>query len=285
MIEIRNVNKSFKTKKVLNHISLNLNNQTYALLGPNGSGKTTLLRIITNIIQGEGEIVYKNKDDTIVSLKDIHIGYLPQKFGLFKEMKLIEQMNYFACLKDIDKDNRANEIQRVLEAVNMENELDKKCGDLSGGMIRRIGIAQAIMGNPDIILFDEPTTGLDPEERLRFKSVLSQLHGQCPIILSTHIVEDIESVCQSVLVLKNGEIIFNDNLENLKQEAKNKVVEILLDECLNMSAKDYYQIRIFEKDNQKYTRILLLNDIHNIQREYCEETLEDGYMYLLKGLK
>lgn len=197
MIEIRNVNKSFKTKKVLNHISLNLNNQTYALLGPNGSGKTTLLRIITNIIQGEGEIVYKNKDDTIVSLKDIHIGYLPQKFGLFKEMKLIEQMNYFACLKDIDKDNRANEIQRVLEAVNMENELDKKCGDLSGGMIRRIGIAQAIMGNPDIILFDEPTTGLDPEERLRFKSVLSQLHGQCPIILSTHIVEDIESVCQS----------------------------------------------------------------------------------------
>ena len=285
MIEIRNVNKSFKTKKVLNHISLNLNNQTYALLGPNGSGKTTLLRIITNIIQGEGEIVYKNKDDTIVSLKDIHIGYLPQKFGLFKEMKLIEQMNYFACLKDIDKDNRANEIQRVLEAVNMENELDKKCGDLSGGMIRRIGIAQAIMGNPDIILFDEPTTGLDPEERLRFKSVLSQLRGQCPIILSTHIVEDIESVCQSVLVLKNGEIIFNDNLENLKQEAKNKVVEIPLDECLNMSAKDYYQIRIFEKDNQKYTRILLLNDIHNIQREYCEETLEDGYMYLLKGLK
>lgn len=88
-----------------------------------------------------------------------------------------------------------------------------------------------------------------------------------------------------VLVLKNGEIIFNDNLENLKQEAKNKVVEIPLDECLNMSAKDYYQIRIFEKDNQKYTRILLLNDIHNIQREYCEETLEDGYMYLLKGLK
>ena len=256
-----------------------------AVVGPNGSGKTTLLRIITNIIQGEGEIVYKNKDDTIVSLKDIHIGYLPQKFGLFKEMKLIEQMNYFACLKDIDKDNRANEIQRVLEAINMENELDKKCGDLSGGMIRRIGIAQAIMGNPDIILFDEPTTGLDPEERLRFKSVLSQLHGQCPIILSTHIVEDIESVCQSVLVLKNGEIIFNDNLENLKQEAKNKVVEIPLDECLNMSAKDYYQIRIFEKDNQKYTRILLLNDIHNIQREYCEETLEDGYMYLLKGLK
>lgn len=282
MIEIKNISKVFRPIKILDNISFTLNDQIYGLLGPNGSGKTTLLRIMTNIIKGEGEIVYRNKEGDIVSSKDIHIGYLPQKFGLYKELTLKEQMNYFACLKDVPKNERDEEIQRVLEAVNMYDEVNKRCGVLSGGMIRRVGIAQAIMGNPDLILFDEPTAGLDPEERLRFKMILTQMHGQCPIILSTHIVEDIESVCQAALVLKKGKIVFEGNLHQLKQQAKDKVIETTLDEYMLLNQKEYYQIKVFEKDEVKYTRALILNDTISHHNHLVEETMEDGYMYLLK---
>lgn len=285
MIEIKEISKTFRPKKVLDHVSFTLDNQTYGLLGPNGSGKTTLLRMITNIIKGEGEIIYRNQENEIVSLKNIHIGYLPQKFGLYKELSLKEQMNYFACLKDIPKAERESEIQRVLEAVNMDDEIDKKCGAMSGGMVRRIGIAQAIMGKPDLILFDEPTAGLDPEERLRFKSILTQMRGQCPIILSTHIVEDIESVCQSVLVLKKGQIIFSGGLHELEKYAKDKVVEMTLEQYSQLNPKEYYQIKVFEKDNIKYTRVLLLIDDVSMKDYHVEETMEDGYMYLLKEKK
>lgn len=282
MIKIKNVSKTFRPKKVLDQVSFTLENQIYGLLGPNGSGKTTLLRIMTHIITGDGEMTYTNKQGEVVSFKDMHIGYLPQKFGLYKELTLHEQMNYFACLKDIPKNERSSEIQRVLEAVNMYEELDKKCGTMSGGMIRRIGIAQAMMGNPDIILFDEPTAGLDPEERLRFKSILTQMRGQCPIVLSTHIVEDVESICQAILILKKGKIIFDGSLVQLKEFAGGRVMEMTLDEYAQLNSKEYYQIKVFEKDDIKYTRVLLLNNNLIVQDKCVEETIEDGYMYLLK---
>lgn len=283
MIEIKELSKSFRYKQVLNNISFTLDNHIYALLGPNGSGKTTLLRIITHVIQGDGNIIYKNNQGEKVLLKDVHIGYLPQKFGLFKEMRLEDQMNYFACLKEVPKESRIEEVKRVLEAVNLYDQLDKKCGELSGGMIRRVGIAQAIMGNPDIILFDEPTVGLDPEERLRFKNVLNIIQGQCPILLSTHIVEDVESACQNAIVLSKGKIIFKGTLDKLKEQAKGRVIEVSNE--IKLDSKEHYLINFHEKNNIKYSRLLILSKELCYQEYQVNETIEDGYMYLIKRNK
>ena len=182
MIKIQNLTAGYGKTIVLSHINLELKNETYGIIGPNGSGKTTLFRVLTNSL--------KLKSGHISKINGV-CGYLPQKFGCMPLLTVKEQLQYFCYLKKIPVAEENEEICRVLRAVHMSELADVKCKKLSGGMVRRVGIAQAILGHPKLILFDEPTTGLDIEERCRFYEIFQQLNGICPVLIASHITEDI----------------------------------------------------------------------------------------------
>ena len=166
MLILKNCTKSFKKTKALNDFSCEFKHGIYGLLGPNGSGKTTMMRCICGLLSPEKGSIECDCEN---------IGYLPQQFGAMKSLTVYETMRYFATLKKIPKSNQDNEIRYCIDLVNLSDKIKNKVGSLSGGMVRRLGIAQAIMGNPEIVLFDEPTAGLDPEERVRFKSLLRKI--------------------------------------------------------------------------------------------------------------
>lgn len=206
MIKIENVSKKFRGHNAIQNFSCELDSGCYGLLGPNGAGKTTLLRCILGL--------YPVSDGSITLEKEEKIGYLPQRFGMFHELKVKEMMQYFAAAKKVPKKDFDAEIDRVLASVNLAERTEDKVGHLSGGMQRRLGIAQAILGDPDILFLDEPTTGLDPEERSHFKDIIRKLAKEDKIIvISTHFVEEVEAVCDRVLIMKEGRLLENVTVE------------------------------------------------------------------------
>ncbi|WP_039237378.1 ATP-binding cassette domain-containing protein [Clostridium sp. K25] len=279
MLKILDLHKSFKRKEILKGISINLDTGIYGLLGKNGAGKTTLMRCIVNLYNTtKGNIKFQEKDIANNTSFSKSIGYLPQKFGLFKELTVYEMMEYFAVLKKLPKESMDMYIKSSLEIVNLEDKLKDKISTLSGGMIRRLGIAQAILGSPKIIIFDEPTAGLDPEERLRFKNLLSHIKKDKIIIISTHIVEDVEACCDKIIIMDNGKILKEGTSDSIKSVAKGKVFEIPEEAKINFN---HFVEKTFEKDGKRFLRIL-----SNENQEYTglEPTIEDGYMCLLKGI-
>lgn len=199
MIEINGIKKKLGKKEVLKGISLQLKPSVYGLAGANGAGKTTLLRILAGVMNADGgEIVMPEGSG--------QTGYLPQKFGCFPELTVYEQLEYFACLKKIPASCMESEILRALECVNLGGKEKMKCRKLSGGMVRRVGIAQALLGNPALLLLDEPTVGLDMEERKNFNRVVREMEGERTVLLSTHLAEDLKNLCQSVIILDSGEV-------------------------------------------------------------------------------
>lgn len=220
-IIVKNVEKKFGKNKVLNNLTIRFEKGIYGILGPNGAGKTTLLRCIVGIYDiQKGAIGFVDNQGEFCSPGIGAIGYLPQKFGIFKNMSVGDFMLYFAQMKEIDKNIRNKEIESCLRLVNLEEHIKTKVKKLSGGMVRRLGIAQALLGQPEILIFDEPTTGLDPEERMRFKKLISQLGKDRIVIISTHIIEDLEALCDKVIILKNGEKIMEDTISNIVNAGK-----------------------------------------------------------------
>ena len=196
MLEIKDLCKSYGSKKVLKNISCKLSNGVYGLLGPNGAGKSTLMNIITtNLKANSGSILWDGKEITKLGndYRSI-LGYMPQGQGLY------------------------NEIKRVTEAVNLTDNINKKIGTYSGGMKQRLLIASAIIGNPKLIIFDEPTAGLDPKERVRVKKMLSALSKDKIIIVATHIVPDIENMAKNILVLKDGVLLKETKADKLIEQ-------------------------------------------------------------------
>ena len=252
----------------------------YGLLGPNGAGKTTLMRCLTNLYPlTKGTIRIGERD--IKKTKKMNIGYLPQQFGLFKELKVEDSMKYFCNIKGIPRKEREAEIQRCLRIVNMEGEKNKISGNLSGGMMRRIGVAQSLLGKPPLILFDEPTAGLDPEERMRFKNTISNLGKEETVIISTHIVEDVEACCDKVIVMNGGKILCIKTCEELKELAMGKVIACKKGREAEIPGQFLIE-KQYEKNNEIYYRILL-HDAEQINgQEVLESTIEDGYMTVIK---
>lgn len=216
MLEIRNVTKNFRRKRALNQINCKIDSGIYGLIGSNGAGKTTLLRCLTGLYRvNQGEILWNGeKIQQSRSYKD-SIGYLPQKLEVLKDLKVKEYMEYFGDAKEMDPDQMKKEILEILERLNLKDHMEQKVGSLSGGMTRRLGIAQALLNDPKLLIFDEPTAGLDPEERMRFKNLIAELAGDRMIIISTHIVEDIDALCDQVIVMKKGRLLGTYSLEEL----------------------------------------------------------------------
>ncbi len=201
MLEALNINKNFGRKKVIDNLSISLEPGIYGLLGPNGAGKTTLMRCLCGIYKDKrNKILFEGRDIYADSSYFNTLGYLPQKFGLFKELKVKEGMEYIALMKGIPAGKIEDEIRRCLETVNLEDKFEDNAGSLSGGMTRRAGIAQALLGNPKVIVFDEPTAGLDPEERTRFKNAVFSLAEDKIVIISTHIVDDVAALCKKIII-------------------------------------------------------------------------------------
>lgn len=269
MLIVKDIYYSYKNNTVLEGISLSLHSGVYGLLGPNGSGKTTLLRCISGIITPQKGTIYKPEK----------IGYLPQNFGMFPELTVYETLDYFAAIKQIPKQNRNESINTTLAMVNLEKDMHKKIGSLSGGMLRRLGIAQAIMDNPDLIIFDEPTTGLDPEERLRFKNIIATIREKQTIIIATHLVDDVDALCDRIILLSNGSVVCEESKENLQNCANGCVYKISFKEKTKLNTP--YTITTEERVNDiDYLRVL-----SPIQQpgNKVQPTLEDGYMFAIKG--
>ena len=216
MLEVKNLTKRFGKRVALNDVSLTLDAGIYGLLGPNGSGKTTLMRCIAGVMKPNAGTVSCPSN----------IGYLPQKFGMFKELTVYETMEYFCALKRVPKDIQRATIMECLEHVHLEDRFKDKVGALSGGMMRRLGIAQTMLGDPMLILVDEPTAGLDPEERLRFKNLMRKAFANKAVLISTHIVEDVEAICNNIIILDGGHILTQCTASELRLQAEGKVYSI-----------------------------------------------------------
>ncbi|MFA0816118.1 MAG: ABC transporter ATP-binding protein [Anaerofustis sp.] len=280
MIQIKNLTKNFKKKRALDHVSVDFNNGIYGLLGPNGAGKTTLMRTMLGLYKvQEGEVIYNNENikNNDAYLKDI--GYLPQKFGLFKELTVYEMMEYIATLKRIKPNLQKEEIESCISQVNLTEHRNDKVGALSGGMLRRLGIAQALLGDTKVIIVDEPTAGLDPEERVRFKNLLSEIKQNRIVILSTHIVEDIEAICDQIIIMNEGKIIASGDSNSIRNFASNKVFHVPIIKEQNLCGNYFIEKRYYA-DNQEMLRVLSLEQQPGM---LVNPSIEDGYMCLVKG--
>ncbi len=217
MLELCNISKKYKEKIALNDVSLKLDNGIYGLLGPNGAGKSTLMNIITgNLEPTEGTIKWEGKEvKELGSNYRSLLGYAPQQQGMYETFSGRRFLSYMATLKGIPKSGMEDEINRVLLYVNMVEKSNQKIGTYSGGMKQRILIAQAIIGNPKLVILDEPTAGLDPKERVRIRERIAELSKDKIILVSTHVVSDIESIAKKIILIKTGKIIDYANVNGL----------------------------------------------------------------------
>lgn len=270
-MEIRGLTKKYGKKSVVDEVDLSLDCKTYALLGPNGAGKTTLIRMLAGVLKPTSGSISQD-------LNKESIGYVPQRFGCFPDVTVYEQLQYFCFLKNISVREEKEQINSVLKLVHLTDKKDIRCKKLSGGMIRRLGIAQALLGSPRLLLLDEPTVGLDLEERLRFNQVITSLQGKSTIMISTHQTEDIRDICSQIIIMNNGRILVDSDKNDIIRYAQGKVYlipaskNIQNEHCFVMNAET----------NGAESLIRVLSDVKPDEGVLQKATLEDGYFAYIK---
>lgn len=289
MIRVENISKTYHGKvQALKKVNLEIPTGLYGLIGRNGAGKTTLMRILATVIRPDGGSVYYDKENIIDNLETYRgiLGYLPQNSRLMPHLNIVEFLDYVSVMKGIkDKRKRASEIERCIDIVGLNDERKKKLSKYSGGMLRRAGIAQALIGDPDVLIIDEPTTGLDPEERLYFLNLLSRIGGSKTILFSTHIIHDIENICNKVCILESGSVMYEGGTQELIEKIDGKVWECTAkpeDEeplkqkavVLSVTFIDGSPVIRYMSDKSEYD--------HSKSVPPC---LEDAYIYSLGGVK
>lgn len=282
MLEIKNVSKRYGDLTVLNRINLTLENGIYGLLAPNGAGKTTLMKILATLsFPDDGEVLWKGEDIFKLDFKYRSIlGFLPQDFGYYRDYSPQKYLEYLAILKGMDKDRIQDQVAEWLKVVGLEDVLKKKMKKFSGGMIQRVGIAQALLNDPKVLILDEPTAGLDPKERVRFRNILSELSKDKIIILSTHIVSDVESVANKIILLKEGEIFCNNTIAEITKILNGKIYEAVVSEVQYDKLKESYQILTVRQTGEgTYTRFVCTDKAPLVGVESAAN-LEDVFLYL-----
>ena len=224
MIEIEHLDKFYGKKQALSDVSLTIEKGMFGLLGRNGAGKTTLMKVLATLSekQGGNVTVCEIPIEKSAEIRKI-TGYLPQEFSMYPNMNVYDAMDYLGVLSGLGKKERKQRIPQLLHKVNLQDNYKTKVKALSGGMKRRLGIAQAILHNPKVLIVDEPTAGLDPEERVRFRNLLCEIAEERIVILSTHIVGDIEATCENIAVLDNGQLLYKGTVEKILQLVDGKV--------------------------------------------------------------
>ena len=227
MLSLVNIRKDYGKFTAIEDLNLELEEGLYAMLAPNGAGKTTIIRMMTTLLfPTSGEILYDGEN--ILEMGESYrkmVGYLPQQFGYYKSNTPVQYLSYLAALKKIPRQEAKRQIPKLLELVGISEEANKKMKKFSGGMIQRVGIAQALLGDPKILILDEPTAGLDPKERVRFRNLLSSMSRNRIVVLSTHIVSDVESVANQVMLLKDHRLLLMDTVPNICSRYQGKIYE------------------------------------------------------------
>lgn len=282
-IKIKNLNKFYGKKLALDHVNLTISQGMFGLLGRNGAGKTTLMKTLATLLKKqEGEILICGVPvERAAEIREI-IGYLPQDFSMYPNMTVYEAMDYLGVLSGLSKEQRRKRIPRLLKKVNLYEEQKKKIKALSGGMRRRLGIAQAILHDPKVLIVDEPTAGLDPEERVRFRNLLCEIAEERIVILSTHIVGDIEAACENIAVMDKGKILFRGTLEELISLAEGKVYTAQISKKeLAQLKRDYIVTGQLTAGNNVSVRFLS-EEKPFPGAKACSAGAEDAYMYLMR---
>lgn len=285
-IEICNLTKRYGKKTVLNNVSLSIPVGMYGLLGKNGAGKTTLMRILATLFSQDSGTIRMNGVE-ISDKKKIRemVGYLPQEFSVYPRMSVYAALDYLGILAQVPRDIRRKRIDRLLEQVHLEGEKYTRFGRLSGGMKRRFGIAQALLNDPAILIVDEPTAGLDPEERIRLYNLLSELSEKRVILLSTHIASDLESTCSRAAILDQGSLLFQGKISELEKRTEGKVFTAELEQEQLIGWKEKYKLISIQQRGAKFTCRFLSNTSPGENCFPCTPTVEDSYMYLLGNQK
>lgn len=283
-LEIKNLRKVYGKKIALDDYSIILHEGIYGVLGANGAGKSTLMSLITdNVKRTDGEILY-NGTDILKMGKNFRkiLGYMPQQQGIYENMTAQTFLYYMAEIKAIPKKIAKTEIEQMLQATNLYEVRHKRLGEFSGGMKQRALLAQALLGNPKVLILDEPTAGLDPKERIRIRNFISSLSRDRIILLATHIVSDIESISDKIVMMKSGRLVGFDTPLMLTDSLKGKVKELPCSESnLEEMQKKYKVGNIFKRDNITYIRVI--GDDLPDEGEFVSRhiSLEDVYLYYL----
>lgn len=284
-LSVCNLTKDFGGKLAVNNVSFNLSHGVYGLLGPNGAGKTTLMKMMVDILDpSSGEVLLDG-----VRIKELDagyrdkLGYMPQEIGVYKNFSARKFLKYIAALKGITGKTADEKIEELLDLVGLKDVGRKKLGGFSGGMLRRIGIAQTLLNGPKILILDEPTAGLDPQERIRFRNIISELSENRIVLLSTHIISDMEFIAGEVIIMRNGSILKIDTTEKLLQEVAGKVWTAVVSHSeLNGLKKQYTIGNIIQRSNGIEVRIVG-DQQPSFPCEAAKPILEDVFSYYFGG--
>ncbi len=283
-LEIQNVSKRYNRNSYgLKDFSLRIEKGILGLLGPNGAGKSTLLKMIATVSKPTEGLISLNKNNIVKDANYMRkqLGFLPQDFGVYPNLNAYEFLEYMAAMKGIGGTNLKPRIAQLLDGLNLMDAAKKPIGSYSGGMKQRVGIAQALLNNPKIVIFDEPTVGLDPEERVRFRNLISDLANDCIVILSSHIVSDIDTIADQVAILKNGSLVTHGNQEQIIKNVTNMVfVTTIKKEQLPQFKTEHTVVSTTRKDGDLMVRYISERPIENSVKK--EANLEDAYLYLTK---
>ena len=282
ILEINNLTKKYGNNTALDNFSVTLTNGIYGLLGPNGAGKSTVMNLITdNVKRTSGEILFNGKE--ILSLgKDFRrkLGYMPQQQGYYEELSARAFLLYMASLKGLTRREAKYKTDELLEIVNLTDVAHKKLGSFSGGMKQRVLIAQSLLNNPEILILDEPTAGLDPKERIRIRNFISEIAENKIVILATHVVSDIEFIAKEVILLKEGSLIACDTTENLLSQIDDIVYEVtVLSGEVEQLEQKYNVSNIFRRGDEVIVRVVSDSLPDELRKTKVRANLEDLYLF------
>lgn len=283
-LELTEVTKAFKNKTAVSNVSVCLGHGIYGLLGENGAGKTTLMRMLCGILKPtQGTICCDGMP--ILQMGGEYrrlLGYLPQDFGYYGDFSALRFLNYMAALKALPEEYARTRIDELLEMVDLAKERKNKLKTFSGGMLRRVGIAQALLNDPEILVLDEPTSGLDPGERVRFRNIISSLGKNRLVILSTHIVSDVEYIADKIMIMKAGQIMQAGDEAQILKEAEGCVWSCTVSEReADALGRQYVISNLRNQADQVQLRIVSAQKPTE-NAEPAEVTLEDAYLYFTK---
>lgn len=286
-LSIDRLTKQYGKKIAVDCVSAVLKPGVYGLLGENGAGKTTLMRMLCAILEATaGEVFLDGKEITALGAdyRDL-LGYLPQDFGYYPNYTAKEFLLYLAALKGIVRDEAGKRAEELLEVVGLTEAASKKVKTFSGGMKQRVGIAQALLNRPQILILDEPTAGLDPKERVRFRNLISDYANDRIVILSTHIVSDIEAIADEVLLMRKGKLAAQGTVFELTKKAEGKVWELAVSPAEAKVWQEKAAVANLRHEGEQVVLRILSDDRPAEAAVCCEATLEDLYLYSMQGKK
>lgn len=286
-LKLEHITKEYNKGKIkaLYDFSSIMKPGVYGLLGPNGAGKSTLMNIITdNLQQTEGTVSFNGSDIKKLGKKyRTALGYMPQQQGLYDEFTANRFLWYMAALKGLKKAEAKSQIEELVALVNLRGDMQKKLKAFSGGMKQRLLIAQALLGNPQILILDEPTTGLDPKERIRIRNFISEIGKEKIVLLASHVVQDIEFIAKEILLLKKGVLVAKDTPNNLLKRVEGKVFELYIEEnALQEIQKRFKVSNLYHQKGQVVARIVTEESVEDWDYKNVSPTLEDLYLHIFE---